>query len=397
MPVLFQLNECLGLSTGKIAQQIGEVAIDNGWESWIAYSKREPYIQSKSNIIGIGTFLDGCLHYAGYRLFDSEGLYSKKYTRELIKKIETISPDIILLHNIHDHWLNYPLLFDFFSTLETPIIWVQHDCWAFTGGCMYFDMLGCERWKLGCVECPEKRTIIKNQSRRNFELKKTHLSKIKNLVLVPVSYWLENLMRQSSLANRKIVTIHNGINIDSFSMNPKTIKDDRSIRLIGVAGVWAERKGLKDFFKLREILPEEYEITLVGLSEQQRRELPHGIIGMGRTRTTEELAALYANADIYINPTYSDNFPTTNLEALACGTPVITYNTGGSPEAIDEKTGIVIEQGDINSMVEAIKKLRVNPLSSIDCRKRAETLFDKKKCFLEYVGLFNSLIMNNYA
>lgn len=396
MKKLFQINECLGLSTGKIAQQIGEVAIEHGWDSWIAYSGREPYVESKSHIIGIGNFIDGCLHYAGYRLFDGEGLYSKYYTKTLVEKIKKVSPDIILLHNIHDHWLNYPLLFDYFSTLDIPIVWVQHDCWSFTGGCMYFDMIGCDNWKTGCKKCPDKRTIIVNQSERNFKLMSDHLSKIKNLVYVPVSYWLKNLMLQSSQSARKMLTIHNGIDLNAFNFNPNRKNTRDKFRILGVAGVWAERKGLGDFVKLRAKLPDEYEILLVGLSEKQRRQLPHGIIGIGRTQTTEELAAIYADSDVYVNPTYSDNFPTTNIESLACGTPVITYNTGGSPEAIDNKTGIIVNQGDVNTLALSIMKLREYPLSPTDCRKRAVDFFDKNKCFSKYIQLFEDLLNANY-
>lgn len=140
------------------------------------------------------------------------------------------------------------------------------------------------------------------------------------------------------------------------------------------------------------MLPSDFEIILVGLSAKQIRELPSGIIGIARTNSVEELASLYSRADVFVNPTYSDNFPTTNLEALACGTPVITYCTGGSPEAVDEKTGIVIEQGNINALAAAVLQMREYSFSSIDCRKRVEMYFDKNKCFEKYIKLYESLI-----
>lgn len=392
MRKLFQINECLNYSTGWITQSIGELAIKNGWESWIAYSKREPYIKSKSHIVGVGNFIDGCLHYAGYRLFDGEGLYSKNHTRGLIDKIDMIAPDIIQLHNIHDHWLNYPLLFDYLSSLDIPIIWVQHDCWSITGGCMYFDMHGCDNWKTGCKCCPDKRSLLINQSERNFNLMSSHLSKIKTLVYVPVSYWLSDIIKQSSQKDRQIVTIHNGVDIDVFK-EKKDCRLSNKINLLGVAGVWAPRKGLNDFFRLREMLPmNDFDITLVGLTNKQISHLPNGIKGLGKTNSQEELARIYSEADIYLNPTYSDNFPTTNIEALACGTPVITYNTGGSPEAVDEQTGIVVPQGNIQALVDAIYQLVEQPFSTNNCRKRAETLFDKKKCYKKYFDLYNQLL-----
>ena len=119
----------------------------------------------------------------------------------------------------------------------------------------------------------------------------------------------------------------------------------------------------------------------MGLKPEQIKQLPAGIIGISRTESQKELAEYYSMANAFVNLTYLDTFPTVNLEALACGTPVITYRTGGSPEAVDESTGIVVEQGNLEELVKSIKYLREHPLSSQACRERAERLFDKDKCF----------------
>lgn len=182
-PKLFQVNVCLNFSTGKIAQQIGETAINSGWDSWIAYSGREAKVVSKSKTFRIGSFINSCLHYACQLLFDMEGLCSKKATKTLIKKIDEINPDILLLHVIHDHWLNYKILFSYLAQKDIHVIWVQHDCWSFTGGCMYFDMLGCNRWKYGCASCPDKRALF-NRASHNYLTKKYYLSRIKSLTFV---------------------------------------------------------------------------------------------------------------------------------------------------------------------------------------------------------------------
>lgn len=396
MPTLLQITIGLGLSIGKISQAIGEKVIDNGWESWIAYSARSksspPHLKTvKSKVIKTGSTLDSYIHYAGFRLFDNEGLGSSASTKELVERIKEIQPDIIQLHNIHDHWINYPILFEYLATLETPVVWVQHDCWAFTGGCMYFDMLGCDHWKTGCKSCPDKRTWLLNQSERNFKLKRELLSKIKNLTFVPVSGWIGDMLKESAQKDRPIITIHNGIDLSRFKPTGKKMNDGR-FRVLGVAAVWNERKGLSDFVKLRSMLSDDYEITLVGLPQKQIENLPQGINGLTRTNSIEELAELYSQSDVYVLPTYSDNFPTTNLEALACGTPVITYKTGGSPEAIDEKTGVVVEQGNMDALANAIMQMKDNPLSSEACRKRAIELFDKDKCFETYIDLYNKLL-----
>ncbi|MDD7715278.1 MAG: glycosyltransferase [Mollicutes bacterium] len=388
----FQKNICSNvISTGKICEDIAKVAISHGYESYIAYGRLSK--PSVSNEIRIGSTIETYGHYAEHRLFDREGLASRFATKRLIKQIDNIKPDIIHLHNIHDHYLNYPLLFRYLATIDIPVVWTQHDCWAFTGGCMYFDMSGCEQWKSGCLNCKEKRALLGNKAAYQFETKKALLSNIKNLIFVPVSDWLHSLLEQSVQQSRPIITIHNGVDLTIFRPMDRTnnLKLPK-FKILGVAAIWDARKGLVDFVELRSKLSEDYEITLIGLTPKQISSLPKGINGIQRTQNVEELVQLYSDANVFLNPTYSDNFPTTNIEALACGTPVITYRTGGSPEAVDKKTGIVVEQGDVNGLVEAIYRMKKEPLSSADCRKRAEDYFEKDKCFEKYIELYNSLI-----
>ena len=392
MPKLFQINICSNiLSTGKICEDIAKVAISHGYESYIAYGRMaKPGV---SNEIRIGSKIETYEHYAEHCLFDREGLASRRATKRLIQAIDNIKPDIIHLHNIHDHYLNYPLLFRYLAMINTPVVWTQHDCWAFTGGCMYFDMSGCEQWKSGCLNCKKNRSLFGNKAAYQFKTKKALLRNIKNLTFVPVSDWLHGLLKQSVQNSRPIVTIHNGVDLTKFRPLYKTYNSMSSkFKILGVAAIWDARKGLADFVELRSKLSEDYEITLVGLTSKQISSLPKGIKGIQRTQNVEELVQLYSDADVFLNPTYSDNFPTTNIEALACGTPVITYRTGGSPEAVDKKTGIVVEQGDVNGLVEAIYRMKEYHLSSDDCRKRAEECFDKDKCFEKYVELYEKLI-----
>lgn len=390
MFTLLQINVVSNiLSTGKIAEDIAKVAIAHGWKSYVAYGRDSK--RSVSQEIRVGSKFDVYEHYAMNKLFDREGWASKTGTRKLVQQIEKIKPDIIQLHNIHDHYLNYPMLFKYLAKSNVPIVWVQHDCWSFTGGCMYFDMLNCSKWKTECKNCPEKRALLGDNTTKHYRLKKQLLDAIPNLIFVPVSDWLHGLLSQSAQKHRPIITIHNGVDISRFKPMNSTIAKDK-FRILGVAAVWDKRKGLDDFIRLREHLSDEFEITLVGLTQKQVANLPKGIMGLSRTANVEELAQLYSDSDVFVNPTYSDNFPTTNIEALACGTPVITYNTGGSPEAVDENTGVVVSQGDVLALKESIEKMRLHPLSSDLCRKRAEQYFDKNKCFNKYIQLYESLL-----
>lgn len=396
MPVLLQINITANWgSTGKIAEQIGVVAQNHGWTSYIAYGSF--CNQSRNKLIRVGCKASRYLHYAEQRVLDNEGQCSRVETRKLIKQIDELTPDIINLHNIHDHYLNYRILFKYLNQKDIKVVWTFHDCWAITGHCMHFMAKNCERWKTGCYDCLMRGEYPKSFldcSNRNWKLKKNMFASNKNLTIVACSDWIAGYARESFLKDKCIEVIHNGCDIDVFSPQTRTQSD--KFRIIAVSNVWYRNKGEDDIYKLRQMLPQqEYEIVMVGLSVEQARKLPDGIIGIQRTQNVQELAQLYSDADVLINPTYEDNFPTVNIEALACGTPVITYRTGGSPEAVDELTGAVIEQGDIYSLCEKIKEFKLLDFKqehNEDCRKRAVENFDKNKCFEKYIGLYESIL-----
>lgn len=390
MPKLLQINVCSAmLSTGKIAEDISKVAIKHGWTTYTAWGRFAK--SSVSTQIRIGSKFDTYIHYIAHKLFDYEGLASKRATRKLIYRIKEIKPNIIHLHNIHDHYINYPILFDYLAKSNIPIVWTLHDCWTFTGGCMYYDQLNCYKWETECKECQEHRALFNDTTEKQYALKRDLLAKINHLYYVPVSNWLADALSKSHQKVRPSITIHNGIDLSIFKPIQNKTRTNY-FQILGVAAVWDKRKGLDDFIRLRKMLPSEYKITLVGLNSEQIKSLPKEIHGITRTTNVHELVQLYSFSDVFVNPTYSDNFPTTNIEAIACGTPVITYNTGGSPEAIDEKTGIVIEQGNIIALANAIINMKEHPLSSKDCRLRAEKYFDKDKCFEKYMDLYNNLL-----
>lgn len=403
MPTLLQINSVANTgSTGRIAEGIGQAAIKAGWKSFIAYGRYAN--PSQSELIKIGNKWDVYDHVLQTRLFDKQGLASKGATKKLIQRIEQIKPNIIHLHNIHGYYLNYPILFEHLSKNNIPVVWTLHDCWPFTGHCAYFSYLGCEKWKLQCKHCPNLKeyptSFGLDNSNTNYKSRKKYFTSIHNLTLVPVSDWLENLVHQSFLKKCYSQRIYNGIDTTIFHSIPmsNSILNKYAIPnsnfVLGVANVWEKRKGLQDFIQLRKILPTSYSIVLVGLNLRQITELPNGIIGIQRTENVEQLRDLYVSALTFVNPTWEDNFPTTNLEALACGTPVITYRTGGSPEAISPETGFVVEQGDIQGMVNAIEKICQEEKSTYSkaCRDRAVRYFNKEERFQEYVDLYNQIL-----
>lgn len=403
MPILLQINSVANTgSTGRIAEGIGQTAIKAGWKSYIAYGRYAN--PSQSELIKIGNKWDIWNHVLQTRLFDRHGLASKGATKDLIQQIKRIKPDIIHLHNIHGYYLNYPILFEYLSKTNIPVVWTLHDCWPFTGHCAYFSYINCEKWKWKCKHCPNLKeyptSFGLDNSNTNYKSRKKYFTSISNLTLVPVSDWLENLVHQSFLKKCYSQRIYNGVDTAIFHPMPTSnsilnkYPIPNSNFVLGVANVWEKRKGLQDFIQLRKFLPAFYSIVLVGLNSRQITELPNGIIGIQRTENIEQLRDLYASALAFVNPTWEDNFPTTNLESLACGTPVITYRTGGSPEAISPETGFVVEQGDIQGMVNAIKKIcqEGKETYSKACRDRAVRYFNKEERFQEYIDLYNQIL-----
>lgn len=404
---LLQINVSANLgSTGRIAEDIGHTAMRNAWESYIGYGRRANI--SESQLIRVGDDWDIKIHGVQTRLFDNHGFASKKATHKFIKEVERIKPSIIHLHNIHGYYINIEILFNYLAKADIPVVWTLHDCWSFTGHCSHFDLIGCEKWKTQCYSCPLTKSypasLFIDNSKINYTKKKTLFNSVKNMTIVPVSYWLGGLVEQSFLKKHPLKVIQNGIDINTFS-----IKETESIRakynlkekfvILGVAGVWPPSKGLGDFVKLSQHLKEDEIIVLVGLSKEQIKSLPNNIIGIERTESVEELAKLYSMADVYFNASVEETFGLTTVEAFACGTPAIVYNKTAIPEVVDEKVGWIVEQGDINILLDIIASMKSEPSNikkqrKLDCREKAERLYNKDDRFEEYFELYDSLLLN---
>lgn len=397
---LLQINTIVNSgSTGRITEDIGRVLMANGHESYIAAANTKR--PSKLVVIKIGNEFDRVLHGLITRLLDQHGFGSASATHKLVENIKNINPDIIHLHNIHGYYLNIKILFNFLKEVQKPVVWTFHDCWPFTGHCSYFDRVNCEKWKIECKKCPNFKAYpgswFIDNSKNNFKRKKELFTALDNVYIVTPSKWLANLVKESYLKSHSVQTIHNGIDMEAFKpiisdINSKYKIEDRKI-ILGVASIWDKRKGLNDFIELNKFIIADYQIVLVGLNKKQLKELPDTIIGIARTESLQELAELYSAAEVFINPTYVDNFPTTNIEALACGTPVITYDTGGSPEAIDKDTGKIVEKGDVLGLWNAIRQLSLRSQEHYSkvCRTRAGKMFNKEERYMDYLKLYESL------
>ena len=389
-------------STGKIVENIGLLANVNGYESYVLHSARF-YRKSSLKTICCSSKFEERIHALKSLFFDAHGLGSMRATKQMIKKIELIAPDIIHLHNIHGYYINYAVLFDFLKKNSIPVVWTLHDCWAFTGHCAHFSLIGCKQWQSSCINCPQKESYpqsLVDHVERNFYLKKHSFLGVSKMVLVPVSNWLADNLRNSFLKSYPIHRIYNGIDSNIFRIkdNKIKIKEKYNISLnkfvlLGVASVWNRKKGLNDFITLSRMLPNDICIVLVGLNSSQKKKMPPNILGIQRTNNVDELADLYSCADLFLNLTYEDTFPTTNLESLACGTPVLTYNTGGSPESIKSGIGYIVEQGNLLEVLSCIHKIREQSfVNKAACRQFLLDHFKQEDRYQEYIDLYENLI-----
>ena len=403
---LLQINVAANWgSHGRIAEEIGLEAMAQGWESYIAYGRYAN--PSKSHIVKIGDLFDHCLHGAQSLLLDRHGLASCGPTKKLIKEIELIKPDLIHLHNIHGFYLNYPILFRYLSTVDIPVVWTLHDCWAFTGHCAWPIHGHCDRFQEQCCHCPLQskgypKSFLLDRSRSNFKLKKRYFRSLKDLHLVTVSRWLEQQVRLSFMQDMDIRTIYNGLDTEVFrpSGTPPTSVTDGHPLVLGVCNAWYDWKGLDDMAALREILPDDYEVMVVGVNEDQMHRLPEGITCIRRTDSVSQLAEIYSQADVFVNPSKVESFGMTTAEALSCGTPSIVYDTSACPEVVDNLTGRVVPLGDVNALAKAVMEICSLPGREAmrqACRERAIRLFNRQDRYKEYLQLYNEVLQNHQS
>lgn len=387
-------------STGNIVLGIADISKTDGHEMLVCCpDARDNRKKTIDNQIFIGNRLSRNIHLKLAKITGYNGCFSYLSTHQFIKRIDEYKPDIINLHNLHNCYINLPMLFGYIKKNDISVVWTLHDCWAFTGHCPYFDMVGCNKWKTGCHDCPQYREYPKSlfdNSKIMYKLKKKWFTGVENMTLVTPSEWLAGLVKQSFLKDYPVKVINNGIDLSVFKPTQSDFRAKHEIGnkyiVLGVAFGWGKRKGLDIFIELSNRLDqEEYQIVLVGTDDSVDKQLPDNIISIHRTNNQSELAEIYTAADIFVNPTREENYPTVNMEALACGTPVLTFRTGGSPEIPDDTCGYVVEKDDIDAMESEILRIcDTKPYSSEACVERAKN-FDKNARFQDYIDLYQEL------
>lgn len=393
-----EINSCNFGSTGNIMLEIARVAEKCGHTAVVCYPKSHSNAkkQKKTDIV-IGNRISRNLHLKLAEITGLNGCFSYFSTLNFLRKLNKFKPDIIHLHNLHNCYINLPLLFKYIKKHNIKTVWTLHDCWSFTGHCPHFDMIGCDKWKAECENCLQYREYPKScfdNSKKMYRFKKKWFTGVENLTIVTPSEWLAGLVKQSFLKNYPVKVINNGINLEVFKRMPSGFREKYGISkdkfiLLGVSFGWGMRKGLDVFMELAERLDnKKFQIVLVGTDDNVDKQLPKNVISIHKTQNQTELAQIYTAADLFVNPTREENYPTVNMEALACGIPVITFETGGSPEIVDAACGSIVPCNDMDALENEITRIReMRPYSKEACLKRAKG-FNMNDRFEDYVELY---------
>ena len=398
-----QINAVTFGSTGRIMLQIAEQARSHGHEvyTYSPYPFSKKYQKCPDAPVGHAYFGTWAERRAGNllgRVFGLDGCYMKRGTKKLVKELRAQKIELLHLHNLHGYCIHLPTLFDYIKKDKIKVIWTLHDCWSFTGHCPHFDMIGCDKWKTGCHDCPQLREYPQcrvDNSKRQYKQKQAWFKGVADMTLVTPSQWLADLTRKSFLKDYPVKVINNGIDLTVFKPTKSDFRRKYHCEgkklVLGVSFGWDKKKGFDVFLELAKRLDDSYRIVLVGTNEQIDRQLPNNVISIHRTENQRELAEIYTAADVFVNPTREENYPTVQMEALACGTPVVAFRTGGCPEILDRDSGIVVEKGDVVAMEKGIICILEKKTYSVRSQNWCIYDFDKCNCFKKYVNLYNGL------
>lgn len=400
---ILQINTvCDSGSIARIMKDLYENICREGHECCIAYGRGSAIAGMECH--KIGTAAGVATHVFRNFFMGESGFGSTTDTARFLKWIDEYNPDVIHIHNLHGFYINVEMFFDYIKKKNVPVVWTLHDCWPFTGHCAYYNQIDCKKWQEHCDACSIHRisypyALFKENSYASYDRKRAAFLGVQNLRIITPSKWLEAEVKKSFLKGYSVVSIPNGIDtgifrITDWSLEEEIILPKDRYMVLGVANHWESRKGLKYFEQLAKDIPESFYIVLVGVTKKQKKDLerkyPQKIFCFQRTKTVEKLVALYNRADIFVNPTLADNFPTTNLEALACGTPVYTFDVGGSKEAVNDFCGRIIHCGDYAGLLSDILKFESMEFDKTKCREQAEK-YDKYKQYGLYMDVYRKM------
>lgn len=381
-----------------------ELSCLEGFESLFAYGRGAG--AQESGTVRFALQAEVYLHALLTRATGIQGYGTWLSTRRLIKLIQDWKPDIIHFHNMHGYYLDLSIA-EAVGRSDLPVVWTLHDPWPLTGRCAYF--LDCERWRTGCGKCPYLREYPKayfDSSAWMWPRKRKLLGGVWNPVIVSPSRWLASLVEEACDGRCRVEVIPNGIDTGVF--RPYGRKQARKelglplgkkIVLFAAARLAEKRKGVAHFLEALEFVKvDNGMVLLVGGEVDLRKKCPSGVElrGLGYVRGAEAMAKVYSAADLYCITSLADNFPTTVLEAMGCGTPVVGFAVGGISEQVAEDCGKLVPLGDTRALGEAITNMlkddKAREAMRICCRKRVEQEYNLRRFVERHIELYRELV-----
>lgn len=379
----------------RIVKGIHDIVIENGDECLLAAARANPV--PGMDVYRIGNKWTTYCCALSSRILDNDGFVAGRSTKKLISRIREYDPDIIHLHNLHSYYMQVEELFRYLKECGKPVVWTLHDCWPMTGHCPHFTMAKCDRYKTGCYQCSQKTSFPASygldQSRRNWKRKKTAFSGVPRMTLVPVSQWLDSVVKESFLKDYPTRVIYNGLDLKPFRHIESDFREQHGLEgkklILGVALHWTEKKGLRDYFRLAELLDDSYRIVLVGENGDGVKAYSDNIVSIEPVYDDNKLAEIYSACDLCLNLSYEETFGLTSVESLACGTPIITYDQTAVPEIARKFGAPVVHAGNLDELKKAIENHfgQETPDTSFDV-----SCFDEKVLYRQYYDLYKELL-----
>lgn len=401
---VLQINAVYGCgSTGTIVQEIQSCCEKNGIEGFVAYSQTRLPASEIHNGYKIGNKLTEKWHALMSRVAGKQAYYNRFSTWLFLRWVDRIKPDVVHLHNLHSNYIHLNMLLKYLAKRDTATVITMHDCWYFTGGCFHYTNAGCYKWQHGCGNCPKRKddtpAYLYDATKTILKDRKKYLTAIPRLYLVGCSKWVTDEARKSVLKDCNFRHIYNGFDLDIFKPTPSDLARDLGIEgkhiLLGPANKWlsAVNKETLDYFI--QAMPEDYILVLFGAKDHKKKYLSNNVLLYGYTSSREEMAQLYSMADVFVNCSREDTLSSLNIEAQACGTPVVTYNATGNEETVNYLVGYAVFTGDMGSLWEKTKLIvDHNKTSYLDqCVGRVHKDFVKEDNYNRYIELYKSIVV----
>jgi glycosyltransferase involved in cell wall biosynthesis len=388
----------------KIARQVYNDVKSDEIETYFLAGRYQKNISKSIDVIynsPLGRFASGIVGIANHNfLFGT--FYARKKIIEIIKR-ENI--DIVHFHNIHGNYLG-PKDIRAISRYCHNIILTMHDMWLITGCCPYG--MSCSRWKVGndCRKCKGNESLHKGTIRASLYLKcKKNNLQNKNFYFVSPSRWLIECCKESYLKDEDIRLIPNGIDTDIYVTHDKNrmrdkygIPENKNVLLFSANTISSPYKGYQYLYEALNIIEkkDDYCLVVLGIVDEKTLDSTYEVFKRGYISDENTMSELYSAADIYIMPSMADNAPLSCMEAMASGTPVLAFATGGISEIVNDDVGWLTSAGDSRKLAERISEIFNNPeelrRKAMNCRQYVSDNFSKDTMVERYRELYMDIM-----